>query len=328
MKKKPLILKFSDSEKEYSFEDKLFIIEDKDLIKNLEKTSIKNSESKLVIKSLDNTHISDVIQIKVNMSETGYFLVNFPKDTLDEEKRTSLLDEIETLKSDAVQTKSTQLSKAKSLCEILNKYEPIYVSFVNNGEFHIDTNKLASGTLNFPLLVLKKEKAHFLFNKTHVRSRNNKNKDAKDKKTYSSFPLFEADYIFILLFAALGTFGILTCIFEIMNKESISIFLGILGLAFVVVLAISVQATMYKKGNLINPYMRLYLCPFIIVGIVIGIVSGFFVSKLLLKTKIENFDYSKLILLSSLISAPVMLSSLASSMLVNIIIKKRYSKAK
>ena len=329
MKKKPLILKFSDSEKEYSFEDKLFIIEDKDLIKNLEKTSIKNSESKLVIKSLDNTHISDVIQIKVNMSETGYFLVNFAKDTLDEGKRTSLLDEIGTLKSDAVQTNSTQLSKAKSLCEILNKYEPIYVSFVNNGEFHIDTNKLASETLNFPLLVLKKEKkTRFMFNKTHVRSRNNRNKDAKDKKTYSSFPLFEADYIFILLFAALGTFGILTCIFEIMNKESISIFLGILGLAFVVVLAISVQSAMYKKGNLINPYMRLYLSPFIIVGIVIGIVSGFFVSKLLLKTEIENFDYSKLILLSSLISAPAMLSSLVSSMLVNIIIKKKYNKAK
>ena len=328
MKKKPLILKFSDSEKEYSFEDKLFIIEDKDLIKNLEKTSIKNSESKLVIKSLDNTHISDVIQIKVNMSETGYFLVNFAKDTLDEEKRTSLLDEIGTLKSDAVQSNSTQLSKAKSLCEILNKYEPIYVSFVNNGEFQIDTNKLASETLNFPFLVLKKEKTRFMFKKTHVRSRNNKNKDVKDKKTYSSFPLFEADYIFVLLFAALGTFGILTCIFEIMNKESISIFLGILGLAFVVVLAISVQSTMYKKGNLINPYMRLYLSPFIIVGIVIGIVSGFFVSKLLLKTEIENFDYSKLILLSSLISAPAMLSSLVSSMLVNIIIKKKYSKAK
>lgn len=328
MKNKPLILKFSDSEKEYSFEDKLFTIEDKDLIKNLEKTSIKNSESKLVIKSLDNTHISDVIQIKVNMSETGYFLVNFVKDTLNEGKRTSLLDEIRTLKSDAVQTNSTQLSKAKSLCEILNKYEPIYVSFVNNGEFHVDTNKLASEALNFPLLVLKKEKARFMFNKTHVRSRNNKNKDAKDKKTYSSFPLFEADYIFILLFAALGTFGILTCIFEIMNKETISIFLGILGLAFVVVLAISVQSTMYKKGTLINPYMRLYLCPFIIVGIVIGIVSGFFVSKLLLKTEIENFDYSKLILLSSLISAPAMLSSLASSMLVNIIIKKKYNKAK
>ena len=330
MKKKPLILKFSDSEKEYSFEDKLFIIEDKDLIKNLEKTSIKNSESKLVIKSLDNTHISDVIQIKVNMSETGYFLVNFAKDTLNEGKRTSLLDKIGALKSDAVQTNSTQLSKAKSLCEILNKYEPIYVSFVNNGEFHIDTNKLASETLNFPFLVLKKEKPRFMFNKTHVRSRNNRNKDkdAKDKKTYSSFPLFEADYIFILLFAALGTFGILTCTFEIMNKESISIFLGILGLAFVVVLAISVQSAMYKKGNLINPYMRLYLSPFIIVGIVVGIVSGFFVSKLLLKTEIENFDYSKLILLSSLISTPAMLSSLVSSMLVNIIIKKKYSKAK
>ena len=326
MEKRPLILKFTDNEKEYSFEDKVFVIDDKDLVKNLEKTSIKNSESKLVIKSLSDTHISDVIQVKVNMSETGYFLVNFPKESLDEEKRNNLLKEIGELKSDAVQTNATQLSKAIALCKILTNYEPIYVAFVNNGEFQIDIDKLSAETLNFPLLVLKKEKkTRFVFKKTPARP---KDKKDKDKKIYSSFPLFQLDYIFILLFAALGSFGIITCIFKIMNKESISIFLGILGLAFIVVLAISVQAAIYKKGKLINPYMRLYLSPFIIVGVAIGIVSGFFVSKLLLKTEMESFDYSKLVLLSSLISAPVMLSSLFSSILVNLIIKKKYNKTK
>ena len=84
MKKKTLVFKFTDSNKEYLFEDKVFVIEDKTLIENLEKPSIKNSESKLVIKSLNDSHVSDVIQIKVNMSETGYFLVNFSKDSLNE----------------------------------------------------------------------------------------------------------------------------------------------------------------------------------------------------------------------------------------------------
>ena len=346
MRKKTLILKFIDTQKEYLFEDKVFVIKDKKLIENLEKPSIKNYESKLVIKTMDDTHISDVIQIKVNMSETGYFLVSFAKGSLEEEKRKSLLEEISGLKSNAVQTNSTQLRKAKKLCEILNKYKPIYVTFINDGEFRVNATKLSLEHLEFPLLLLNKPiKKKFFIGFKHKKVKLKKKKEVKEdglqqeekeikqpkkikqpRLVYSPFSLFEVDYIFVFLFAALGSFGVLTCVFEAVNKESIAIFLGILGLAFALVLAISVQSTVYKKGKLINPWLRVYLCFYIIVGIVGGIIGGYFISKGVLKTEIEDFDYKKVIIISSLISVPAMLSSLLSSMLINMLVKKKYQK--
>ena len=162
MKKKNLILKFTDSGKEFLFEDKVFIIEDKKLVEVLIKPSIKNSDSKLVIKSLNDTNISDVIQVKVNMNETGYFLVSFQKDGLSEEKRKSLLEEISSLKSNAAQTNSTQQKKTARLIEILKQYKPIYVSFINDGEYKINISKLSQVELKFPLLVLSEPRKRFV----------------------------------------------------------------------------------------------------------------------------------------------------------------------
>ena len=342
MKKKTLMLKFSDNNKEFLFEDKVFVIEDKKLVENLEKPSIKNTDSTLVIKSMNDTHITDVIQVKVNMSETGYFLVSFAKDSLDEEKRKSLLDEIAKLKSNAVQTNSTQLKKAKKLVEILNKYKPIYASFINDGEYKVNITKLSLEELKFPLLVLKKPEKKFMVHakptkekqkpqkenvKPQEKSEKPKKEPKKPKKVYSSFPLFAADYLFVLLFALLCSFGTITAIFEFQNKENIAIFLLVLAIAFALILALAVQSTIYKKGKLINPLLRLYIIIYIVIGVAGGIVGGFYVSQLVLKTEIEDFDYNKLLIMSSAISGAACLSSLITSILINLISKRKYNKA-
>lgn len=322
MRKKSLVLKFTDSGREFLFEDKVFVIEDKKLTENLEKPSIKNSESKLVMKSMNDTHISDVIQIKINLNETGHFLVSFAKDSLNEEKRGRLLKEIETLKSNAVQTNSTQLRKAIKLVGILNKYKPIYATFTNDGQFKVNITKLSLEEFKFPLLILTKKSKRFVVN---PKSRQQKgSKSSKPEKTYSGFSLFAADYLFVFLFALLGSFGIITSVFEIQNKETIAIFLVILAAAFSFILILAVQSTCYKKGKLIHPALRFYLIIFILLGVAGGIVGGYYVSKLVFKTEIANFDYKKLIVLSSIISVPVMLSSLLTSLLVNRIVRKRY----
>ena len=327
MKKKSLVFKFTDTGKEVLFEDKLFIIEDKKLIENLEKPSIKNSESKLVIKSLNDTHVSDVIQVKVNMSETGYFLVSFAKDSLSEEKRKLLLEEIGKLKSNSAISNTTQLKKAKQLVEILNKYKPIYSIFINDGEYKINTAKLCLEEFNFPLLVLKKPEKKFVVHPKTKKEKTNK-KNNKPVKTYQSFSLFDADYVFVLLFSLLCSFGTITSIFEFKNSQNIWIFLGILALAFAFVLVLSVQSTCYKKGKLINPFLRYYLILFILLGVAGGIVGGYFVSKLVLKTENADFDYKKLIILSSIISGVVCLSSLTTSRIANLVVKKRLAKKK
>lgn len=349
MKKKTFVLKFTDSEREFMFEDKLFVIEDKKLIENLEKPSIKNSESKLVIKPLNDTHVSDVIQLKINMSETGYFLVNFAKDSISEEKRKVLLEEIGKLKSNAVQTNSTQLKKARLLVRILNKYKPLYATFINDGEYKVNPGKLSLEEYTFPLLVLKKPEKRFMV-RPKVKAPKEKPvketkpekvkaekeekqakpqklaKKKKPKQTYSAFPLFSADYLFVFLFATLCAFGVITAFFEFKNDENIWIFLAILSFAFAIVLVLSVQSTCYKKGRLINPFLRYYLIIFIVIGVAGGIVGGYYVSKLVLKTEIEDFDYKNLLIISSAIAAPVCLSALSTSRLVNLISKKRNEK--
>ena len=316
MKKKNLIFKFTDSGKEYLFEDKIFVIEDKKLCENLEKPSIKNTESKLVIKTLNDTHISDVIQVKINMNDTGTFLASFQKDSLSEEKREQLLKEIGSLKSNAVQSNSTQLKKTIKLVEILNKYKPIYVSFVNNGQYKVNMSKVSTQDLKFPILVLNKPEKRFT---VHTKS--------GKEKSYSAFSLFEVDYLFVLLFSLLGSFGVITTLFQVQNKQSVAIFLAILAIAFSFILILAVQSTMYKKGKLINPYLRIYLVLFILLGVAGGIVGGYYLCKLVFKTEIADFDYKHLIIMSAIISTPIMLSSLATSLLANMVVKKRYQKA-
>ena len=316
MKKKTLCLKYENQDREFLFEDKVFVIEDKKLVEDLSKPSIKNTESKLFIKSLNDTHIADVIQIKVNVNETGYFLVSFQKDGLTQEKRELLIKEISALKSNAVQSNSTQLKKAKKLVEILNKYKPIYAVFINDGGYKVNISKLSLEELKFPLLVLKKPEKKFL-----IRSKSDK---SGTTNSYSPFSLFEVDYLFMLLFSLLCAFGTITTIFEFMNKQNIAIFLVMLAVAFGFILILAVQSTVYKKGKLINPLIRYYLILFILLGVAGGIVSGYYLSKLVFKTEIEDFDYKRLIIMSSAISSVICLSALFTSRLANRIIKKRY----
>ena len=320
MKKKTLILKDVESGNEFLFEDKVFLIEDAFLIDNLEKPSIRNSESKIVIKTLNDTHVSDVIQIKVSMNETGTFLISFAKDGLDYEKRKSLLQEISGLKSNAVQTNSTQLKKTKNLVAILNKYKPIYATFVNDGEYTVNITKLSLEEFKFPLLVLHKSQQKTVVTQAPVV----KTKEGKSKPKYQRFSIFTVDYLFVLLFAALCAFGAFTALFEFKNEENIAIFLLVLSVAFACVLVLSVQSTLYKKGKIINPWLRYYLIIFILLGVVGGTVAGYYVSKMVLKTEIENFDYKKVILMAGGISAAVCLATLTLSRLVNLITKKKY----
>ena len=87
MEKQNLVLGFKEQEDNFTFENKIFLVQDKKLIENLSRPNIKNQDSSLVIKSLNDTHIADVIQIKVNIADTGHFLVSFKKETLTEELR-------------------------------------------------------------------------------------------------------------------------------------------------------------------------------------------------------------------------------------------------
>ena len=80
MEKQPLVLKFKNKEAEYSFENKINIVQEKEFLNILSRPNYKNQNSSLVIKSMNDLAIADVIQIKVNISSVGSLFTNFNKE--------------------------------------------------------------------------------------------------------------------------------------------------------------------------------------------------------------------------------------------------------
>ena len=343
MEKQPLVLKFKNKEAEYSFENKINIVQEKEFLNILSRPNYKNQNSSLVIKSMNNLAIADVIQIKVNISSVGSLFTNFIKEDFNEETRNKLLEEIGKLKGDDVSDEA-QFNKLKELLALLNNYSPIYASFSNSGDAKIDLEKLGDVELTFPLLVLvkpvverkvkpekvKPEKVKPEKENSKPKKEKQNQKPKKEKKqwfaNYDAFPLIDLDYLFALIFVLLGSFSITASIFEIINKESVATFLIILSIAFIITLIVSIYTSVYKRGKVRHPLLRYYLGVFIIVGIAIGVISSYFVCKNVLKTEIEDFNYRRFILLSILFSVLFLLSSLSSSRLLNLIMEKRKNK--
>lgn len=321
-----LILKFKDQEQEYSFKNKVNSVEDKKLVQNLSRPNIKNRDSSLIIKSLNDTHIADVIQIKINISGTGFVLASFNKETLTDDVRQTLLEDISKLKNTDDPSKENSLKKITELLEILNNFGPIYATFSNTGDIKIELEEL-NVELLFPLLVLIQPKKKMIFKigkldkgssdqKEVKPEKESKEKETKERKEYPPFALFDSDYFFVFLFSLLCSFSITASVFEIMNEKNIAIFLIILAVVLALTLVIAITTVVYKKGELRNPWLRYYLGIFVLVGAILGVTSSFFVCKFLLKTEIEDFGYKKMILISSLISL-ALLASLSLSRLAN-----------
>ena len=270
----------------------------------------------MLIKSLNDTHISDVVQIKINVGETGFFLTSFNKESLTEEMRNKLVEDIGNLKNSESPSIESQTKKTRELLEILNENAPIYASFVNNGEIKINLEEIVDFELNFPLLVLKQPEKKFIFkiekkekqDKAEKTGKIKKEKKERVQKEYQAFPLFDSDYLFAMFFAMLASFSVTASVFEVMNNENVSTFLIVLASILTITLVLSLTSIVYKKGELRNPWLRYYVGIFVLIGLVGGVIASFFVCKNLLKTEIEDFDYKKMILISSLISASLILS--------------------
>ena len=330
-----MILGFTDKTNEYSFENKVYLVEDKLLVNNLSKTNIKNQNSSMIIKSMNNISIADVVQIKINVAETGHFLASFDKEKFSEEKRNELLENIKTLKSSETPTIESQSKKIQELLGFLTKYEPIYCTFSNSDSIKIEQATLEENELTFPLLVLLQPKKKFSVKigkqkepKINKEENLTKTKKVKEKATvnYEPFELFDIDYLFIFIFSLLGSFSITAAVFELMNKKNVAIFLIILGVVFFITLTFAIYSCIYKKNKLRNPWLRYYLVIFVVIGIAAGIVSSFFVCRGILKTEIENFDYKRMMAFAIPISAVSMLSAIELSRVAKLFMKLRQDK--
>lgn len=161
MKINELVFKFEEDKNEFSFSENLCLIDNKKLIKNLSRENIKNGNSSLIIKSMNDLPIYDVIQLKIRLDDTGSFLVNYSKENFTEEKRESLINKIKELKDNEEPTLEKQKVKISKLIGILNTSNPMFAVFRQNGDINIGFDDFKELTQSsFILLIIKnKEKA-------------------------------------------------------------------------------------------------------------------------------------------------------------------------
>lgn len=158
MKVKQIIFKFEEDKNEFSFDENINVLENKKLIRSLSKENIRNQNSSLIILSMNNLPIYDVIQLKVNLSETGVFLVNFSKEEFTENIREDAIKKIKELKDDSTPTKEIQIEKIKKLLKILDEFHPIYATYRSKDDINVepeDFNKIGEEiTWSYPLIIL------------------------------------------------------------------------------------------------------------------------------------------------------------------------------
>ena len=309
MKTNELILKFEDKDEVYNFADKINKIDDQKLVKILGRENVKNSNSTLIIKSM-NLAISDVIQFKINVSEVGSFLFNFEKEKMNDQIREEILSKITKLHDDVEPTKETQINKIKNLIKIVSEYEQIYCSYLPNGKFKLTFEELKEALeeieFSFPILALEnKEKGVF---------------DAEGSKL--GFRKFTIDYLFTSIFSILMAFGVMTGIFQIFNKQTIAAFLLVLAFVFFGVLVYSIYSVVYNQNKEVNKKLKYFLLIYTSIGIILGLILSFTVCKFALKIEVEGISLTTVGLISGGVSLALSIASIFAPKLINLIVKK------
>lgn len=303
---KEIVFKFEGKSDLFSFADKVNLVENEKLIKILGRENIKNNNSSLIIKSID-LPVYDVIQFKVNVSETGTFLFNFDKTKIDEQIRTEILSKIKELKDNITPTKETQIVKIQKLFNLIKDFEPIYAAYSPLGEcsFTFDEIKvgLENSDFSFPVLILIKS-------------------NVQKENTLLPFKMFTGEYLFTGIFSMLFAFALYTGIFEILNKQSISAFLIILAVVFLVVTFFATYSAIYKKQTEQHKGLKYFILIYIVIGSIIGLVISFVTCKYALKVEVENFNHTLVNAISIPLSIVLSSASVFSARAINFIIKK------
>ena len=309
METKELILKFEDKEEVYNFADKINKINNPKLVKILGRENVKNSNSTLIIKSM-NLPIFDVIQFKINVSEVGSFLFNFEKGKMNDQIREEILSKITKLHDDVEPSKETQINKVKNLIKIVSDYEEIYCAYVPSGKFKFDlddlTNSLSDVDIEFPILLLENnEKGIF---------------DVENSKL--GFRKFTIDYLFTGIFSVLMTFGVLTGMFEVLNKQSVAAFLLVIAFVFFGVLCYSIYSVIYKHKQEVNKKLKYFLLIYTTLGIIVGTIIGYLICRYTLKVEVESLSLKNVTLISVGISLALSVASIFTPKLINLVVKK------
>ena len=237
---------------------------------------------------MSDTQIADVIQVKINLTSVGTFLVNFNKDALSEENRKALFGELSALKDKQEPTEKTQFEKASKILEIVNKYKPEYVAYQNSGSIKIDATEISKKVKwEFPLLVLTNQpKQPSIFDKL------------KNTKLFSK-KYVKGDYIFTAVFALLLSFAFVASIHEFLTGQNIAVFLLVMSIVFAGILGYVNYKNLIPEND---KNLKFVLMIYTAIGWLVGVVSGTLVSKLLLTGDDIVFDIVKVLTIGGTVS--------------------------
>ncbi len=318
----------------YSFTKGSYFISDLDLIKYLDKENFKNYDSPILIKNLDNINISELAQIKINIDKVGYFFVNCKADENYKEKIEKIVEEVKKLKNNDEVNIKKQLEKVNKVIEILNNSEIIYASFINVcSKNKIKFDKI---TINFPLLVLKKEidtptkkiekpikEEKFPIKEAEVKEEQKVDKPvkAKEKKvkirtTIIEKPYFNLDFLINGLFATFLSFVLYLGFNLLLNDDFKGIFFIIFSILFIGFLYYSSYLIRYKDENKQKGKLLL-LYGYISIGNILGMVIAVLITTFLLK-----LTYSYVLIVPLVLAVIFSLSAIPATRLIRYIINR------
>lgn len=269
---------------EYSFSDPINQLVDKQLVKILKKENYRNEDSGLFVSSSKNVPVSDLIQVKINVSRIGIFLVNFDKEKFNEEDKKKLIDEITKFKSEGPTSDEEQFKKIKLLVKVLNNANPLFITFNNNQQISIEEEVFKDITKDIKLttyiFLLSKPKTY-----KAKEVKNNKVKEVKMVEIIS-FRDYMSDNIFFSIFCFIMSLSLIIGTVMSQNKDNLSIFLFVLCGIFFCVFSYSIYKYIgcFKEWSL-NFQKTKFPVLMSFIGTASGIAIGFLISYFVIKPK-------------------------------------------
>lgn len=335
----------------YSYDNKIVLLNDEEVKKELLIENYKNNESQFVfVINEEEIKIYDCIQIKVNIKNVGFIIASYNLNDFKKEDRTALTKNLLSLKDIDVTNSVADLEeKIKSTIDFIKEYHPYFITFQIERFIH-DVEKLLlslDGLYIFPIFYIKAEKKkeeieefvpieattiNIGFDDEDEKKKpfkvnlsNFKNDFKKELKTIAKYKI---EHLFNALYCALLSLClVLMVIFFDNNKAGY----GVLFLFFILLFTGLLSYNIYlfkeeiKRFNLFD-YIAIGL--FSILSVTIGILLGWLLANSLLKFD-NPINFQKAILTASLIAPVVVISSHFISLLIKLIaprIKKLFKK--
>ncbi len=345
-----IIFQNTETKQQYPFYEKVNLVLDQTLSVTLAKENFNNKESKIIVGDGSLTPIYDLFQIKIVVKGTGYFIVNFSKETMNEQLKDEIFNKLKTLKSDQPLNDESQKEKVRRALEIISEYKPLFVSFVNNGSPILtksDFNLLINpSSFETTLLVLmlpidyiipesngNKEKKFSFFKSKESKPAEpapikekpiEQKENAPAQSNKEILKKYGYDYLFLALFTLIISASFMFGLALSFKGEMSSIFLFIITALFFGILIYAIRSYeksipnwKYSFNNIKFPILAILL------GLGIGIGVGYLIVYFIIKGTEENpLYYGKILLISSLVSTLITLVSMVMPEAINFIQRK------